>query len=62
MLELVCVSDVSEEVTICTFMLEVSRVKKHSYYIITYSLILMGYAKNLGADRNRQERTAHGLV
>jgi len=42
MLEVVCVSDVSEEVAICTFMFEVSWVKMQAYYIITYSLSLMG--------------------
>jgi hypothetical protein len=42
MLEVVYFSDVSEEVAICTFMFEVSRVMMQSCYIITYSLSLMG--------------------
>lgn len=42
MLEVVCVSEVSEDVAICTFMFKVSRVMMQSCYIITYSLNLMG--------------------
>jgi hypothetical protein len=42
MLEVVCVSDVSEEVAICAFMFEVSWVMMQAYYIITHSLSFMG--------------------
>jgi len=40
MLEVVCVSDVSEEVAICTFVSEVCRVMMQSCYIITYCSVL----------------------